>query len=722
MKRTLALTLIVRNEIHNLPDLFESINGCFDKIYVTDTGSNDGTVEWLENMGSRYAGCPLEIFHFAWISDFAAARNHNLPHIKEDYWMWMDADDELLNQDGFKRWKKAVMPLYSFHSAPYNYAYDEEGSLACSFGRERVFETKRGYKFQEFIHEGVVPFKDSTCTMTPLWRVSHRRTIEEAKQKLTRNMSILEKRKDNLSPRLEMYLGKEYFDNDRLEECVALLKKVIRYPEEALDLGDRTLAHQFLCHGLLRLGRFKETIQHTLAALYMDGNRAEFYCFLGDAHAAEGRIGTAIPFYEAARNCSMAPPGFSKVFSAPICYFAHPTLRLGQIFIQMGNMDRAVRELKQLPGNAEAKALLDHAESMQKVADTSKAIPNEDIVITCMPSPYLWDEEIYKVKGVGGSETAAVEMAKNLAILTNRKVIVFNHREEPLHMAHGEQGVHYRPNREVADYFVKWKPKIHIAWRHNMKITDAKTYLWCHDLMTPGADNHSVYDKIICLSEFHKNYVQGMQGIPEEKIWVSRNGIEPLRFFKEMPKREYGKVIWPNSLDRGLEHAIAIMDIVKREIPSATLDVYYGIENLYKYGLADKADMLKKLMAERPWINYVGNIEQNHLTRAFAQSSVWLYSASFIETYAITAIEALCAGTWPVVRRIGALENTLAEAAKKGMADLVDINPETQEGREFYAKLVIDAIVEEKHNRVRVDPKQFSWKGVAEEWVKQMNL
>lgn len=722
MKRTLALSLICKNEIHNLPALFESINGCFDKVYITDTGSSDGTVEWLENMGARYAGCDVEIFHFQWRDDFAAARNHNLPHIKEDWWMWLDSDDELINREGFLKWKKAVMPLYDYHSAPYDYSFDEQGNVACSFGRERCFETKRGYRFQDFIHEGVMPFPDSKCTMTPLWRVKHRRTDQEAKAKLTRNMSILEERKSSLSPRLEFYLGKEYFDNDRLDESVALLKKVIRYPENALDIGDRTMAHQFLCHGLLRQGLFQEAIQHTLAALYMDGNRAEFFCFLGDAHAALNRPTQAIPFYEAARNCSMPPLGFTKVFSAPICYFEHPTLRLGQIALSQGEVERAENELKKLPKNAEAKKLLEHAEFMKKMSDTSKAIQNDDIVITCLPSPYPWDEEVYKVKGVGGSETAAVEMAKNLARITNRKVVIFNERETPLHMEHGEQGVYYRPNREAAEYFIKWKPKVHIAWRHNMKITDAPTYLWCHDLVTPGAERHENYHKIICLSEFHKNYVQGMQGIPEEKIWVSRNGINPVRFFKEMPKREYGKVIWPNSPDRGLVHAIEIMDLVRKEIPSATFDIFYGMENLAKYGLGDLAEKLKTMIAERPWIKYHGNVQQDELTRAFAMSSVWLYCATFIETFCISALEAACSGTWTVARKIGALENTLSEVARQGMCDLVDVNPETLEGKQAYAKLVIEAIMEEKHNRVKFSPKQFSWLGVAEEWKEYMGL
>lgn len=722
MKRSLALTMIVKNEILNLPTLFESISGCFDKIYVTDTGSTDGTILWLETEAENVAKCPVEVFHFNWIDDFAEARNYNLPFIKEDYWMWLDADDALDNKPGFLEWKRSVMCLHDFSSAPYDYGFDENGRLACSFARERVFETKSGYKFQDFIHEGVVPKKDSKFFVTPLWRVKHRRTEKEAKDDISRNMSILEARRKDLSPRLQFYLGKEYFDNERLEEAEEILKRVVNYKEAELDLGDRTLANQYLCHTLLRLGKFNDAIKYTLASLYLDPNRAEFYCFLGDAYASMQNFHGAIPYYEAARACRMSAPGFSKIFTAPVCYFDHPTMRLAQIYYTLGDLDHAEKELLKLGEHKEAHKMLAEVKEKQRVMNISEAIPNDDIVITCMPGPYRWDEEIYKTKGLGGSETAAVEMAKHLARLTDRKVIIFNDRDDVKHFPHGALGVEYRPTRMAGDYFMKWKPSVHIAWRHNLKITNAKTYLWCHDLVTPHAENYGVYDKIICLSDFHKSYVRSCQAIPENKIWVSRNGLEPERFFKEMPKRQYGKVIWPNSLDRGLENALEIMDLVVKEIPSATFDIYYGIENLHKYGLSEKAHALEKMIAARPWVKYHGNVDQDTLARAFSSSDVWLYPATFIETFAITAIESLACRTWPVARKIGALQNTLFEASKNGMCDLVDVNPETIEGKKEYARLVIEAIIEQKHTRVKVDPKKFSWEGVAREWINEMKL
>jgi len=50
MKRpSISLCIIVKNEEHNLPRLLKSVEGCFDEICITDTGSTDKTVEIAES-------------------------------------------------------------------------------------------------------------------------------------------------------------------------------------------------------------------------------------------------------------------------------------------------------------------------------------------------------------------------------------------------------------------------------------------------------------------------------------------------------------------------------------------------------------------------------------------------------------------------------------------------------------------------------------------------
>ena len=81
-----ALTMIVRDEETNLPRCLASVRGVFDEIVVVDTGSVDRTREVAREYGAK-------VFEFAWIDDFAAARNAALEHATGDYAFWLDADD-----------------------------------------------------------------------------------------------------------------------------------------------------------------------------------------------------------------------------------------------------------------------------------------------------------------------------------------------------------------------------------------------------------------------------------------------------------------------------------------------------------------------------------------------------------------------------------------------------------------------------------------------------
>jgi glycosyltransferase involved in cell wall biosynthesis len=83
-----SLTMIVRNEEHNLPDCLASVEGLFDEVVVVDTGSADRTREV-----ARSFGCVVG--EFPWVDHFAAARNAALDRATGDYAFWMDADDRL---------------------------------------------------------------------------------------------------------------------------------------------------------------------------------------------------------------------------------------------------------------------------------------------------------------------------------------------------------------------------------------------------------------------------------------------------------------------------------------------------------------------------------------------------------------------------------------------------------------------------------------------------
>lgn len=743
MKKTLALCMIVKNEEQNMPALFESIRGCFDEIHITDTGSTDKTVEWLESQGSFIAGCPVRVHHFAWVDSFAQARNFSFSHATTDYVAWIDGDDRLNGREGFLAWKHTCMEHADVFLNTYNYALDPDGKPVVSFLRERVFKRSTNPKWQYDIHEGIVLDQAAKVDYALSWSIDHHRTVEDVKADRSRNITIIEKIKaaKGLDSRLQFYYGKELFEINRVHESLPEFDKAIASSD--LQPHDRLLSYQYASYACQMLGdqikdELKEeknkwylrAIGYCMDGLKSDGTRAEFYVSAADSYLKCGDLARALPLYAAAKNCITAQTQGSKIaqpiYSFKNCYGELPSLQMAKINFNMGRIEEAITEAEFCVTkfkNEEARAILEQLKNVRGLTtlDNNQS-DTEDIVFSCPPNQaYLFDEEMYKTKPLGGSETALVQMARLLKKKTGRTVKVFNSREDDLI---AESGVEYISNKKLNEYMSKHKPKAHVAWRHNVRVTNAPTYLWCHDLYTPTTETVHNFDKFMCLSEFHKEFTLGKQGIPSDKIWVTRNGIDPKKFSFERKPKDPNKFVYVSSPDRGLEQVIPIMELVRKELPEARLEIYYGWSHLYKYGpqMSELADRLQKMVEERPWIISHGFVEQNKMYEEISDAVVWLHSASFIETFCISALECLANGIYPVTRKLGALANTLEPAERAGHATLLDHGGITPEEKQEYADAAISAVKEKKWERVHLDLDSVSWNAVSDEWIKEMQL
>lgn len=716
---TLALSLIAKNEAHNLRALFESFEGCFDEVHLCDTGSTDDTVKIAEELGAK-------VSHFVWCDDFGKARNAALAPIQTDYIMWLDCDDVLADKAKFIEWRDSMMELAHYWLATYHYASDSKtGQPLCSFMRERVFKNNLGLHWKYFLHEGVMPIGPNGMVKvmyTPAWTVVHKRTDLDVQNDRNRNLRIFENHKEPLDGRMTYYYGKELFEIGKPVEAAQELSKALNRTD--LELHDRILALQYAASAYAQCNQWIKCYELAQMGVALDPNRAEFHCLMGDAYIKLGRIQDSVPFYSAAKGCvyrndAKAP---SIIFANAAAYHTVPRLSIAKVWANTNNLEGAeaeVRECNRLFGDPESAAMLEELERIKKrIVTMQRAVPCEDIVISCLDSPYEWDPEIAKKKSMGGSETAAIEMARWLHELSGRPVKLFNKRG----MRDTFEGVEYVSNALMQDYFLQFKPWLHIAWRHNMKLTDALTYVWCHDLMTPGAEATQNYAKILALTPFHKRFLMGNQGIPEDKILVTRNGIIPERF-KDVGtvEKDPFRFVFGSSPDRGLDRAMRVLDKVREKHPKVTLHVHYGIEHLGKYGLGDLQQRLSVMLNDRKdWVMYHGATQQDELMKSYKASAYCVQPSDWIETSMISAMELVCCGAYPIMRRLGGVQDTLAAAEKAGMATLVDSDCITELEHQRYVDATLAAIEAEAYKKVSVDPEPLSWKSVAEEWLRQL--
>jgi glycosyltransferase involved in cell wall biosynthesis len=97
----ICLNMIVKNEIPVLGRLFASVKDIISYYVIVDTGSTDGTPEFIKRWMNE-AGIPGEVHHHPWVN-FGHNRNQALEHAyrcgQADWVLLIDADEELVCSD-----------------------------------------------------------------------------------------------------------------------------------------------------------------------------------------------------------------------------------------------------------------------------------------------------------------------------------------------------------------------------------------------------------------------------------------------------------------------------------------------------------------------------------------------------------------------------------------------------------------------------------------------
>lgn len=353
------------------------------------------------------------------------------------------------------------------------------------------------------------------------------------------------------------------------------------------------------------------------------------------------------------------------------------------------------------------------------------------IGIYCHDAWEYWDENSLnsslsdKPKGIGGSESQAVLISRELAKL-GYKVKIFNKCKEQ-HLDSSGVDVEYVPFNHFEEYSKKIKYDYFIASRYldcfRVPFKSGRNFAMIHDvflIMNQSNKQDAKQDKIekyFALSHAHKNFVSGYHNIPKEQILVTSNGID-LNRFKQPLKRDPYKLIYSSSPDRGLEVLLDMFPKVKAKIPEVTLDIFYGFENFQDQEYVKK---MKAKIAATEGVTYHGRVGQDVLAQKFLESSIWAYPTWFEETFCITALEAIAAGTVPVTSHFWGLIDTLKDAGimlpmPKGR-DTVYTKEYQDAWIETTVKLLQDKdyfqkIQDKGYERV----KRFTWEAVAKQW------
>jgi hypothetical protein len=256
-------------------------------------------------------------------------------------------------------------------------------------------------------------------------------------------------------------------------------------------------------------------------------------------------------------------------------------------------------------------------------------------------------------------------------------------------------------------------------WELDYKWKANKVYLDLHDVPNPmefTPERLKNVDKIFVKSKFHRNLIPH---VPDEKIKIISNGVDKSMFIWGRLKRDKYKFIYSSSYDRGLEWILKYgWKIIKKELPKATLDIYYGwnlfdvVHSNNPERMAWKKEMVK--LMKQPGVKEHGRVGQQKLIKEKFRSSIHYYPTDFEEIDCISVRESALAGCVPMMSNYAALKEK-----PYGIKISGDIRAE-----EFHKKFARQAIkmiktgeIDNYREKGIKLAKKETWKEIAKQWI-----
>jgi glycosyltransferase involved in cell wall biosynthesis/SAM-dependent methyltransferase len=334
---------------------------------------------------------------------------------------------------------------------------------------------------------------------------------------------------------------------------------------------------------------------------------------------------------------------------------------------------------------------------------------------------------------LGGSETAALCMARELAKLGHR-VVVFSNCPNP----GVYDGVTYRPIAQWREYATFTPHDVSIVQRQPEafagRLNSRLNLLWCHDLALlrqapPFKGALWNIDRVLVVSAWMAKQYREVYGLPEELLWTTRNGIDLARFAGlESLERDPKKLIYAARPERGLDVLMGgIMPRLLERDPALRLYLC-GYNNPVEHlaSFYEQIDRQIKALGDR--VVWLGHLPKAELYRHYATARAYVYPTpspampNFAEVSCCSAIEAMAAGLPIVTSARGALPETIGA----GPGCLIGGDPWTREYQDAFVETVLEVVTDDERAATmsiagRSRAAHFDWAEVAREWTDEMS-
>lgn len=325
---TISLCMIVKNEEDTLARCLDTIKDIADEINIVDTGSADRTKE----IASQYTD---RIYDFQWVNSFAAARNESYKYATQDYILYLDADDVLLEADQakLKELKETLDPSVDSVSMYYDAGVDEFGNTTLRYRINRLVKREKNFRWYGDCHNyldvrGRIINSDIAVTH------------KKIRHSVGRTVSIFEGKKargDTFSPRDYFYYGNELRENRRFQEAIESYDENLSLKEGWVE--DKIFACIYKGDCYRSLNDFTNELSSLFQSFEYAPPRAEACSRIGYNFHRQRDFKTAIFWYELAAQQIPDPDRWSFIYTAYYTWYPH--LQLCVCYYNIGDYQKA---------------------------------------------------------------------------------------------------------------------------------------------------------------------------------------------------------------------------------------------------------------------------------------------------------------------------------------------------------------------------------------------
>jgi glycosyltransferase involved in cell wall biosynthesis len=292
MATSVSLCMIVRDEEAALADCLASVADLVQQILVVDTGSQDGTRDVA-------AGSGAEVIDFAWVDDFAAARNAGLEHARGQWIFWLDAD-ERLDERNRDHLRNLIAGLKDANAAylMQQLSLEVDGTPASlTVPQVRLFRNHPQIRWRYRVHEQILlAVREQGGTVRPTDVVIHHHGYANPaakRQKLRRNLRLLELDESDHSddPVIGYHLGLAYLQLGQHAQALDRLRRSLQRTPPGYSHRPRLYALLARCHQ--QLGQPREATAVCRDGLRQYPRQGELLDLQGLLYQEQGNLAAA---------------------------------------------------------------------------------------------------------------------------------------------------------------------------------------------------------------------------------------------------------------------------------------------------------------------------------------------------------------------------------------------------------------------------------------------